>query len=85
MELIDKDAFWDWMKKDEEFGAHYNEVRRRWGDAIDQKIKEINWQLTKIRQHAQKVENILKTDIGRALLGYMREIDPDIAAIIKRR
>ena len=62
------------------------EIIRRYGDSVHQKLRDANWQIHKIDQHAGKLSNILLKDpFGKMLLAYLAESDPEIKALLEKK
>lgn len=79
---VDEREFWNWA---EQQNIPVNEVKRRWGTGFKDKINQVNWQVHKMEEADQKLQNILQSDeMGKVIQSYLIDKNKQMLLKLKR-
>jgi hypothetical protein len=79
---VDEQDFWRWA---EEQNIPVGEVKRRWGTGFKDKITQVNWQVHKMEEADQKLQNILQSDdMGKMIQAYLIDKNKQMLLKLKR-
>lgn len=80
---IDEAAFKKWAN--EKHPEVVDRMYERYGTAIGQRIKEINWQFQQLDKAQAKLSHLFQDPIGKMFLTYLVQTNEDFKSIVGER